>query len=147
MKVKVSARTINTLRTLTDNVLLDDKTNIRIIRKVKYEKVTETPIQKAKRGYFIRKREIELPVEIYYITEFVMEAYHANGDFVGTYFEDYCVTFLKCLNNKEHPSNLYNWRKNWLDLKQQITAFGMEITMNPKKIRFQKRTFQKCQNT
>ena len=135
MRVKIkNDYTLTAFNNLIDAVLLTDDHRILIIRKVEAEIVTETPSkQKEKKGYFVRKKDRvdTTPKTTTYITKFLLEGFDHDLNFLGTYNEDYCKTFINIQDDKHHPQNVIKMREKWIKLKEQLEGFGFKIVLDP----------------
>ena len=58
-----------------------------------------------------------------------MDGFNRDLNFLGTYNEDYCETFIKIQDDDYHPQNVIKMRERWENLKEQLEGFGIQIIL------------------
>jgi hypothetical protein len=78
------------------------------------EEIDEIEIKK----YIFGKPE-NIPVKKCYLTDIKIMSYHSTGKFCGYLSDDSVKAFLE--------KDLFLLRQNWIDLKDMLKAFGLEV--------------------
>jgi len=116
MKIKVSESDILMLEKSKHAYLLSGESNrIFLIEDFKIEDGEEVIVKKK---WFSKKSE-STTVKQQYLTAITIQSYHSTGKFVGYLTDDAAKYFLN--------RDLYRLRQNWLDLKEMLKCFGLEI--------------------
>lgn len=108
MKIKTYKSDIDIFNNVKGLFLLY-RTRIIVLRDFKYVMEKTKPVKNFL-GYTPK------PKEIYYITQFILEGYHTEGDFIGTYDDEFCKTVIGTVN-------FYTLKNNWIKLNIQYLAF------------------------
>jgi hypothetical protein len=143
MKVRVkNENTITTFLNVRDEWLLTDANQLIVVREVQYTRSTpENPVEdpeptpvNTKRYRRRKNRTTTEPKERMYITKLVVNGYHADGKFIGTYNDDWCKRIIESQDDPHFTFSLYKLRKNWTDILEQKDAMlEHEAEMNAKK--------------
>ena len=124
MKVKVGQHTITVLNNLKGLWMLRNN-DIMIIKDFKYEvEKPQEPLPEI--NTVVRKKKKFLKPDMsekIYVTELILEGYHIDLKFIGTYNEDYCTRLLQSHDDEYYTFNFIDCRKAWLRMKEQIDAF------------------------
>ena len=116
MKIKVSDSDILMLEKSKHAYLLSGETNrIFLIEDFTIVEGEEVIVKKA---WWSKKSE-STTVKQQYLTAITIQSYHSTGKFVGYLTDDAAKYFLN--------RDLYRLRQNWLDLKEMLKCFGLEI--------------------
>jgi hypothetical protein len=116
MKIKVSDSDILMLEKSKHAYLFtSDSNRVFLIEDFKVEDGEEVVVKKK---WFSKKSE-STTVKQQYLTAITIQSYHSTGKFVGYLTDDAAKYFLN--------RDLYRLRQNWLDLKEMLKCFGLEI--------------------
>jgi hypothetical protein len=116
MKIKVSDSDILMLEKSKHAYLFtSDSNRVFLIDDFTIEDGEEVVVKKA---WFSKKSE-STTVKQQYLTAITIQSYHSTGKFVGYLTDDAAKYFLN--------RDLYRLRQNWLDLKEMLKCFGLEI--------------------
>ena len=116
MKIKVSESDILMLEKSKHAYLLSGESNrIFLIEDFKIEDGEEVIVKKK---WFSKKSE-STTVKQQYLTAITIQSYHSVGKFVGYLTDDAAYQFVH--------RDLYRMRQNWLDFKEMLKCFGLEI--------------------
>ena len=126
-------RTISAFLNLRDVWLLNESNMIIVIREVQYTHTKPEPepleehLPVNTKKYIRKKRKAEERAkakEEFRITKLVIEAYHSDGKFVGTFNDDYLERMVKMQDdNLYYPQyDIYKFRKRWEDILEQRDA-------------------------
>jgi len=121
MKIKVTDSDI-LMFTQNKNALLLSKQTCRIfaIGDFTIEDGEEVIVKKK---WFSKKSE-STTVKQKFLTDLKIESWHTTGKFVGILTEEASVEFAH--------KDIYQMRRNWLDFKEMLLGFGMDV-LNVKK--------------
>lgn len=116
MKIKVNEQDILMLEKSKHAYLLSGDTNrIFLVEDFTIEEGEEVIVKKK---WFSKKSE-STTVKQMYLTAIQVQSYHSVGKFVGYLTDEAVLVFLR--------RDLYRLRQNWLDLKQMLKCFGLEV--------------------
>jgi hypothetical protein len=116
MKIKVSDSDILMLEKSKHAYLFtSDSNRVFLIDDFTIEDGEEVVVKKK---WFSKKSE-STTVKQQYLTAITIQSYHSTGKFVGYLTDDAAKYFLN--------RDLYRLRQNWLDLKEMLKCFGLEI--------------------
>lgn len=116
MRIKVSDTDILMFERNKRALLLSRETcRIFVIADFKIEEGEEVTVKKK---WYSKKSE-STTTKQKYLTEIEIQSWHSIGKFVGTLTEDACRDFVY--------KDIYQMRKNWLDFKDMLKGFGMDV--------------------
>ena len=116
MKIKVSDSDILMLEKSKHAYLLSGETNrVFLIEDFTIVEGEEVIVKKA---WWSKKSESTV-VKQQYLTAITVQSYHSVGKFVGYLTDDAAYQFVH--------RDLYRMRQNWLDFKEMLKCFGLEI--------------------
>jgi hypothetical protein len=116
MKIKVSEQDILMLEKSKHAYLFtSDSNRVFLIEDFKIEDGEEVIVKKK---WFSKKSE-STTVKQQYLTAITVQSYHSVGKFVGYLTDEAATQFVH--------RDLYRLRQNWLDLKEMLKCFGLEV--------------------
>jgi len=122
MKIKVSDSDI-LMFTQNKNALLLSKQTCRIFAIADFT-IEDGEEVIVKKKWFSKKSE-STTVKQKFLTDLKIESWHTTGKFVGILTEEASVEFAY--------KDIYQMRRNWLDFKEMLLGFGMDVLNIEKK--------------
>ena len=110
MKTKINEQKLNMLNVIKNKVLLREG-QILILTNFTVEEINEINYK------FFGKTEA---IKVKYITSMRLQAYHAEGKFLGFASDTVCNRYLNYVD-------FYKLRQNWIDLNDQLKSFGFQV--------------------
>jgi hypothetical protein len=111
MKIEVSDGEVIMISQNKNVLMMNNHHNIYRYKEVKF-KEEEVIVKKLFRKPVTKK--------VKYLVDIKIMAYHTTGKFLGYIDDEYAEELIKY-------SNLYKFRQNFINLKDQLKAFGCEI--------------------
>jgi len=124
-------KTISAFLRLKDEWLFTEDNMIIVIREVQFTHTIPEPepVEEAlpinTKRYIRKKKKAEeraKALEEFRITKLVIEGYHNDGKFIGTFNDEYCERMVRRQGDKYDNFDLYKLRKSWESVVEQKDA-------------------------